>query len=129
MPAPVNGITGATGDRSPASADIVAEARQRQADRLRASQAENTKPTEVVERGEKSEETTTAPRREPIPPPYRVNLDDAGRLTTEVLDTETGEIIMRIPPTYVDPAEHAEAAAEVKSEGKPSGSPSREVKA
>lgn len=110
MPAPVNGMTGVTGERSPASADVVAEARLRQTDRLRVAQAETAKPTEVVESGEKSEGASTSPRREPIQPPYRVNLDDTGRLVTDVLDTETGKIIMRIPPTYVDPDERADAA-------------------
>ena len=38
MPTPVTGVTGPSGERSVASADIIAEARQRQADRLRAAQ-------------------------------------------------------------------------------------------
>ncbi|MBK3737211.1 hypothetical protein GAY29_29980, partial [Azospirillum brasilense] len=48
-------------------------------------------------------------RRQPDPiPPYRVNLDPGtGRLSTEVLDTHTGEVILRIPPSYADPAEDA----------------------
>ncbi|WP_181449462.1 hypothetical protein [Azospirillum thermophilum] len=108
MPNPVNGVTGVAGERSPASADIVAEVRQRQADRLRAAQAEGIKPTEVVEAAEKGDTTATTARRESIHP-YRVNLDpDTGRLSTEVLDTATGDVIMRIPPQYIDPAEALE---------------------
>lgn len=108
MPNPVNAVTGVTGERSPASADIVAEVRQRQADRLRAAQAEGVKPTDVVEASDKGDTTSTAARREHIHP-YRVNLDpDTGRLSTEVLDTATGDVIMRIPPQYIDPAEGLE---------------------
>lgn len=112
MPAPVNGITGVSGDRAsataPTAADMVAEARQRQADRLRAAQAEAEKPTEVVEEAGKSDAATDRARPEAIRP-YRVELNpETKRLVTEVLDTETGEVIMRIPPTYVDPAQRAE---------------------
>ncbi len=104
MPQPVNGITGVSGDRSPASADVVAEARQRQAERLRAAQAESEKPTEIVEATAKSDRT--APSQRDAIQPYRVHLDPATRrLYTDVIDMETGEVIMRIPPTYVDPAE------------------------
>lgn len=108
MPAPVNGITGVTGDRAPTTADVVAEARQRQADRLRAAQAEAGKPTEVVEEASRSEAAPDRARPDAIRP-YRVKLNpETKRLVTEVLDTDTGEVIMRIPPTYVDPAQRAE---------------------
>lgn len=106
MAAPIQGITGGsgvTGERSAASADVIAEARQRQADRLRAAQAESAKRTEIVEESETSAEADNRTRSEPIPP-YRVNLDPGtGRLSTEVLNIETGEVILRIPPAYVDP--------------------------
>ena len=103
MPTPVTGVTGPSGERSIASADIIAEARQRQADRLRAAQAETTKPAEVVERTQKTTGKTDAAEAEPkhATRPYRVNLDpDTRRLYTEVLDTATGEVIMRIPAGY-----------------------------
>lgn len=104
MATPVNGVAGIGSERAAPAADMVAEARQRQADRLRAAQAESTSPTDVVEPTATSAATESEPRREAIPP-YRVQLDpDTLRLSTEVLDTETGEVILRIPPTYVDPA-------------------------
>ncbi len=108
MPTPVTGVNGPGAERSTASADLIAEARQRQADRLRAAQAENAKPTEVVEAGAKSdaaEKDRKAEERKASVQPYRVNLDpDTRRLYTEVLDTETGAVIMRIPASYTDPA-------------------------
>jgi hypothetical protein len=119
MAAPIQGISGGvsgvTGDRSAASADLIAEARQRQADRLRAAQAESAKPTEVVEAPKDSAEADNRTRPDTIPP-YRVNLDPGtGRLSTEVLDTVTGEVILRIPPTYVDPSDLRETAADSES--------------
>ncbi|AWJ85696.1 hypothetical protein TSH58p_19230 (plasmid) [Azospirillum sp. TSH58] len=116
MPAPIQGLTGGVsgvnGERGTASADLIAEARQRQADRLRAAQAEAVKATEVVEEARASAESDNRRRPDPILPdpipPYRVNLDPGtGRLSTEVLDTHTGEVILRIPPSYADPAEDA----------------------
>ena len=99
MPTPVTGVTGQSGERSVASADIIAEARQRQADRLRAAQAETTKPAEVVERTAKTDAAEAETKR--ATRPYRVNLDPGTcRLYTEVLDTATGEVIMRIPAGY-----------------------------
>lgn len=109
MPTPVTGVAGPSGDRPVASADIIAEARQRQADRLRAAQAETTKPAEVVERTAKPEAAEAEPKH--AARPYRVNLDpDTQRIYTEVLDTATGEVIMRIPAGY-DAGTGAEDAA------------------
>ena len=100
MPTPVTGVTGPSGERSTASADIIAEARQRQADRLRAAQAETTRPDEVVERTAKTDGTETEARQH-ASQPYRVTLaPGTSRLYTEVLDTATGEVIMRIPAGY-----------------------------
>ncbi|WP_114861975.1 hypothetical protein [Azospirillum brasilense] len=116
MPAPIQGLTGGVsgvnGERGTASADLIAEARQRQADRLRAAQAEAVKATKVVEESRASAEADNGRRPDPILPdpipPYRVNLDPGtGRLSTEVLDTHTGKVILRIPPSYADPAEDA----------------------
>jgi hypothetical protein len=102
MPLPINGVSGTGGDRSPTTADLVAEARLRQADRLRTAQAENAKPTEVVESAEKPD-APTIPHKDQ-PQPYRVQLDpDTHRLFTEVIDTASGDVIMRIPQTYVLP--------------------------
>jgi len=102
MPTPVTGVNGPGAERAPASADVIAEARQRQTDRLRAAQAETAKPAEVVEAGTRSE--TAENDRKAAVQPYRVNLDpDTRRLYTEVLDTETGAIIMRIPAGYTEP--------------------------
>ncbi|WP_042690052.1 hypothetical protein [Azospirillum sp. B506] len=100
MPTPVTGVTGPSGERATASADIIAEARQRQSDRLRAAQAETTKPAEVVERAAKSDGAETEMKRH-ASQPYRVTLaPGSSRLYTEVLDTTTGEVIMRIPAGY-----------------------------
>ncbi|CAO3437416.1 hypothetical protein [Azospirillum doebereinerae] len=102
MPTPVTGVNGPGAERATASADIIAEARQRQTDRLRAAQAETAKPADVVEAGTRSE--TAENDRKAAVQPYRVNLDpDTRRLYTEVLDTQTGAIIMRIPAGYTDP--------------------------
>jgi len=100
MPTPVTGVTGPSGDRpTTTSADIIAEARQRQADRLRAAQAETTKQAEIVERTAKADASEAEAKH--AARPYRVNLDpDTRRLYTEVLDTATGEVIMRIPAGY-----------------------------
>ncbi|MBP2308114.1 hypothetical protein GBZ48_11685 [Azospirillum melinis] len=104
MPTPVTGVTGPSGDRATTtSADIIAEARQRQADRLRAAQAETAKPVEAAERAQQAAGKADASEAEAkhAARPYRVNLDpDTRRLYTEVLDTATGEVIMRIPAGY-----------------------------
>lgn len=97
MPTPVAGVTGPSGERSIASADIVAEARQRQADRLRAAQAETAKVVEPIAKTDAAEAET----KQHASQPYRVNLAPGTcRLYTEVLDTMTGEVIMRIPAGY-----------------------------
>jgi len=129
MPTPVTGVSGPGAERATASADVIAEARQRQADRLRAAQAENAKPAEVVEASAKSDAAENdrkaadrkAEERKATVQPYRVNLDpDTRRLYTEVLDTETGDVIMRIPARYADPE---------PVEAEPAKDPSEEVKA
>ncbi|KAA0595850.1 hypothetical protein J2848_002938 [Azospirillum lipoferum] len=100
MPTPVTGVTGPSGERSTASADIIAEARQRQADRLRAAQAETANPADVVEPARKSDAAEAEAKRH-ASQPYRVTLaPGTSRLYTEVLDTATGEVIMRIPAGY-----------------------------
>lgn len=124
MPTPVTGVNGPGAERATASADVIAEARQRQADRLRAAQAETARPAEVVEASAKSdaaENDRKAEERKATVQPYRVNLDpDTRRLYTEVLDTETGDVIMRIPASYADPD---------PAEPEPAKDPSGEVKA
>lgn len=121
MPSPVNAITGVTNERSPTSADVVAEAYQRRIDRLRAAQAANSKTTDVVEKTAKSDTAEASVTKEGALR-YRVNLDSTtGRLTTELLDSDTGEVILRVPPTYVDPADSlalpARSAFSVQDEG------------
>ncbi|WP_042446567.1 hypothetical protein [Azospirillum sp. B510] len=117
MPTPVTGVTGPTGERSTASADIIAEARQRQADRLRAAQAETTKPTEVVERTAKTDAAETEAKH--ASQPYRVNLAPGScRLYTEVLDTATGEVIMRIPAGYGAETDAVDENPAIPPEGK-----------
>lgn len=134
MPTPVTGVNGPGAERATASADVIAEARQRQADRLRAAQAETAKPAEVVEAAARSDAAENdrkavdrkavdrkAEERKATVQPYRVNLDpDTRRLYTEVLDTETGDVIMRIPASYADPE---------PAEPEPAKDPSGEVKA
>jgi hypothetical protein len=116
MPTPVTGVNGPGAERATASADIIAEARQRQTERLRAAQAETVKPAEVVEAGTRSE--TAGNDRKAAVQPYRVNLDpDTRRLYTEVLDTETGAIIMRIPAGYADPDADGSAAEGTAGKG------------
>ncbi|NUB20253.1 hypothetical protein GBZ26_13665, partial [Azospirillum formosense] len=70
MPAPIQGltggVTGVNGERGTASADLIAEARQRQADRLRAAQAEAAKATEVVEEARASAEADNGRPPNPI---------------------------------------------------------------
>lgn len=126
MTTPVTGVTGPGAERSTASADIIAEARQRQADRLRSAQAETTKPAEVVERTAKTDAAEAEPKH--ATRPYRVNLDpDTRRLYTEVLDTATGEVIMRIPAKYGAETDAADEDPAVPSDG--TGTGSGEVKA
>ncbi|WP_029008751.1 hypothetical protein [Azospirillum halopraeferens] len=118
MPTPVNSVSGPGVDRAPTGAEAVAEARLRQAERLRAAQAETTNPVEVVEPAEKTDPAEIAPRK--AIQPYRVSLDGAtGRLHTEVLDTETGAVIMRIPAGYAEPEDAA--AADAPSDAASSG--------
>jgi hypothetical protein len=58
-------------------------------------------------------------------PAYRTTVDPkSGLMTTDVLDTLTGEVVMRIPSDYTG---EADAAAEDDAEG--DGHPSRELKA
>ncbi|GLR80389.1 flagellar protein FlaG (plasmid) [Azospirillum oryzae] len=124
MPTPVTGVTGPSGERSTASADIIAEARQRQADRQRAARAETTKPAEVVERAQKTTGTTDATEAEAkrATRPYRVNLDpDTRRLYTEVLDTATGEVIMRIPAGYGAETDAADESPAIPRSGEKTG--------
>lgn len=103
MASNITAITGVNADSLPTSADVISEARKRQTERLRAAQAANEKVTEVVEQSESEDGVSTATARDPNPR-YRVNLDPGtGRLNTEVLDSLTGDVILRIPPTYVDP--------------------------
>ncbi|SMH62972.1 hypothetical protein [Azospirillum agricola] len=128
MAKPLDGVGGAGTERGITSADVIAEARQRQMDRLKAAQAANDKPAEVVEGADKGQQAGIPPRNPPRDDiqPYRVQLDpETQRLHTEVLDTETGRVIMRIPPTYVEPDLHAEEA----SAGEDGETPEREVKA
>ncbi|CBS91048.1 hypothetical protein [Azospirillum lipoferum] len=120
MTTPVAGVAGPSGERSPASADIIAEARQRQADRLRAAQAETTKPAEVVERSAKTDAAEAEPKH--AVRPYRVNLDPGtSRLYTEVLDTATGDVIMRIPASYGAETDAADEDPAVPREGADNG--------
>ncbi|MCG5243498.1 hypothetical protein [Azospirillum doebereinerae] len=120
MAKPLEGVGGTGAERGITSADVIAEARQRQADRLKAAQAENDKPTEIVEGAVNSQRSAIPPRRDIQP--YRVKLDpDTQRLHTEVLNTTTGEVIMRIPQTYTDPAD---APAE---DGEPGAEPDGEA--
>lgn len=128
MSTPVAGVTGPSGERSPASADIIAEARQRQADRLRAAQAETTKPAEVVERTAKTDAAEAEPKH--AVRPYRVNLDPGtSRLYTEVLDTATGEVIMRIPAKYGAETDAADEQPAIPRDGSEIGAGIGEVKA
>lgn len=117
MPTPVTGVTGPSGERSTASADIIAEARQRQADRLRAAQAQTTRPDEVVERTQKTSDAAEAAKQH-ASQPYRVNLAPGTcRLYTEVLDTATGEVIMRIPAGYGAETDAADETPAIQPDG------------
>ncbi|MCW2239868.1 hypothetical protein [Azospirillum canadense] len=116
MADPVKALTSVGNERTAPGADLLAEARQRQADRLRAAQAESNNPTEVVEPAAAGAGAESEPQRAAIPP-YRVQLDpDTLRLSTEVLDTATGEVILRIPPTYVDPQDALDVAPDPASQ-------------
>lgn len=125
MADPVKALTSVSNDRAGPGADLLAEARQRHAERLRAAQAETTDPTKVVEPADPGAGAESEPQRAAIPP-YRVQLDPGTlRLSTEVLDTATGEVILRIPPTYVDPRDALDTALE----GAPDPADQREVEA
>jgi hypothetical protein len=115
----IHGVSGIGADRPSPGVDMAAEARQRQAERLRAEQAETTDPAKVVENAAKAE-APTIPPQEQIQP-YRVQLDpDTHRLYTEVLDTSSGDVIMRIPPNYAGPADPADPIGEEQA-GKDDG--------
>ncbi|WP_207477333.1 flagellar protein FlaG [Arenibaculum pallidiluteum] len=93
-------VSGVTTERSNPGVDAVLKARERQAE------LDRVKSEEVAASGpaEEGAADTSGSRRDPQVRPYRVSLDpDTKRLTTEVLDRETGEVILRIPPRYVDP--------------------------
>lgn len=131
MAKPLDGVGGAGAERGITSADVIAEARLRQAERLQAAQAENDKSTEVVEGADKGQQAGIPPRQ-PSPSrqgspsgddikPFRVKLDpDTRRIYTEVLDTDTGAVIMRIPASYADPEIHS---ADATGEGDPDDTP------
>lgn len=83
--------------------------------RLRLSEAASS--TTRTQDGPPSEPVATAPPVEPSPAfrPYRVLLDpETRRLVTEVIDTRTGNVLLRIPPGYVSADEIADAGGMVQ---------------
>jgi hypothetical protein len=110
MPNSVKGVDGIGNDRSVSPVEAAMEARERRVaqakeEKLRAELAERrgegapgaadaANPSTAVQ-------GVTAVERIP---PYRVQLDPGTKhLYTEVLDTSTGEVVLRIPQGYVDP--------------------------
>lgn len=64
----------------------------------------------TLEAREKDPPAPAPPPIEPSPAfrPYRVLLDpETRRLFTEVIDTRTGNVLLRIPPGYASPEEKA----------------------
>jgi hypothetical protein len=93
MSEPVNPVNG-PGERQPSAVEAALQARDRRLERMRPE--------------EREADAAARPSAGPVPPepvrPYRVTLDPGTRqLYTEVLDRRTGEVVLRIPPRYVDP--------------------------
>lgn len=93
MSDPVNPVNG-PGERQPSAAEAALQARDRRVERARQEEQEA--------------DAAARPPGRPAPAepvrPYRVTLDPGTRqLYTEVLDRRTGEVVLRIPPRYVDP--------------------------
>lgn len=94
---PVNSASGVGPDRTPAAADAAAELQRRRMEKARESKEAKEAPPEEPARTPVAESA----RKEEIRP-YRVSLDpETSRLTTEVVDTETGRVLLRIPPRAV----------------------------
>jgi len=105
MPPNINSVTGLGAERPSTGAETLIEIRRRQTERLREAQAETDKSIEVVEGADKTDEALNDPAKTENPL-YRVNLNpNTGRLTTEVLDKITGDVILRIPPEYAGSVE------------------------
>lgn len=111
MPNSVKGVDGIGNDRSVSPVEAAMEARERRAQQAR----EEKLRAELAERrGEAAPGAADAARAAAAAqgaaveriPPYRVQLDPGTKhLYTEVLDTSTGEVVLRIPQGYVDPEE------------------------
>lgn len=72
-----------------------------------------------ADKGLKVPPVAMAPPVEPSPAyrPYRVMLDpETQRLYTEVIDKQTGDVLLRIPPAYVPPEEELDGAATERRE-------------
>lgn len=95
---PVSGPLAPHAERPLSPVDASAELRQRRAEQARESQAPDREPAPE----EPGRSPVAEPARKEAIAPYRVTLDpETSRLTTEVLDTETGRVLLRIPPLSV----------------------------
>lgn len=96
---PVTGPAAPNADRPLSAAEAAAELRQRRAEQAREARStdrEEPPPEEPVRTP-----VAESARKDAIRP-YRVTLDpETSRLTTEVVDTQTGEVLLRIPPESV----------------------------
>lgn len=106
MPDSVKGVAGPGDDRTVSPVEAAMEARERRAQQMR----EEKLRAERAERAAEGASSSRAPAQAagvPEPqkiPPYRVQLDPGTKhLYTEVLNTTTGEVVLRIPQGYVDP--------------------------
>lgn len=108
MSDPVNGVNGPAGERPASPVEAALEARDRRLERSRREE----RGADAAAAGTG---TGTAAKPAPAEPvrPYRVTLDPGTRhLYTEVLDRRTGEVVLRIPPRYVDPESLLDPEAE-----------------
>jgi hypothetical protein len=113
MSQPINAIAPVGPDRLPSAVESAL--------RLREAQPQADEATGA--NGEARPAKTAPVRAESRFPAYRVTLDPKTSLmTTEIFDTWTGDVVMRIPVTYVDPEEL------VHGGGRPAGA-RREVEA
>jgi hypothetical protein len=107
MPNSVKGVDGIGKDRSVSPVEAAMEARER---RVAQAKEEKLRAELAERRGEGAPDAANPSAAvqgtavvERIPP-YRVQLDPGTKhLYTEVLDTSTGEVVLRIPQGYVDP--------------------------
>lgn len=118
MANPVNPVAGPSNERAVSPVEAALDARERRMERARIEERVAEKQrAQPVQSGTAVDAAARTEAAEPIRP-YRVTLDPrTSQLYTEVLNTDTGEVVLRIPPTYVEPDNPVDTTARGEDEG------------